>query len=103
MRKPIIAGNWKMHKTVAEGVAFIQAVKNEIVNTDVEALVCAPFTLLPSLVEAAKGTSIKIGAQNMHFEDKGAFTGEVSADMLLDIGVTHVIIGHSEKIGRAHV
>ncbi|HAS73910.1 MAG TPA: triose-phosphate isomerase [Clostridiales bacterium UBA8960] len=97
MRKPIIAGNWKMHKTVAEGVAFIQAVKDEVAGTDVEALVCAPFTLLPSLVEAAKGTSVKIGAQNMHFEDKGAFTGEVSADMLLDIGVTHVIIGHSER------
>jgi len=97
MRKPIIAGNWKMHKTVAEGVAFINAVKNEVEGTDVEALICAPYTLLPSLVEAAKGTSVKIGAQNMHFEDKGAFTGEVSADMLLDIGVTHVIIGHSER------
>ncbi|MCA0385854.1 MAG: triose-phosphate isomerase [Firmicutes bacterium] len=97
MRKPIIAGNWKMHKTVAEAVAFIDAVKTEIVSSDVEALVCAPFTLLPSLVEATKGTAIKVGAQNMHFEDKGAFTGEVSADMLLDIGVTHVIIGHSER------
>lgn len=97
MRKPIIAGNWKMHKTVAEAKAFIDAVKNEVSGTDVEALVCAPFTLLPSLVEAVKGTSVKVGAQNMHFEDKGAFTGEVSADMLLDIGVTHVIIGHSER------
>lgn len=97
MRKPIIAGNWKMHKTVAEAVAFIDAVKTEIVSSDVEALVCAPFTLLPSLVEATKGTAIKVGAQNMHFEDKGAFTGEVSPDMLLDIGVTHVIIGHSER------
>lgn len=97
MRKPIIAGNWKMHKTVAEAVAFIDAVKTEIVSSDVEVLVCAPFTLLPSLVEATKGTAIKVGAQNMHFEDKGAFTGEVSADMLLDIGVTHVIIGHSER------
>ncbi len=86
-----------MHKTVAEAVAFIDAVKTEIVSSDVEALVCAPFTLLPSLVEATKGTAIKVGAQNMHFEDKGAFTGEVSADMLLDIGVTHVIIGHSER------
>ena len=97
MRKPIIAGNWKMHKTVAEGVAFVEAIQTEVAGTDVEALICAPFTLLPSLVEAAKGTSVKIGAQNMHFEDKGAFTGEVSADMLLDIGVTHVIIGHSER------
>jgi triosephosphate isomerase len=97
MRKPIIAGNWKMHKTVAEGIAFVGAIKPEVANTDVEVLVCAPFTLLPSLVEAAKGTNIKIGAQNMHFEDTGAYTGEVSADMLLDIGVTHVIIGHSER------
>ncbi|MBM7561095.1 triose-phosphate isomerase [Fusibacter tunisiensis] len=97
MRKPIIAGNWKMHKTVAEGLAFMDAIKPEVSGTDVEVLVCAPFTLLPSLVEAAKGTNIKIGAQNMHYEDHGAFTGEVSADMLLDIGVTHVIIGHSER------
>ncbi|MDW7660156.1 MAG: triose-phosphate isomerase [Bacillota bacterium] len=97
MRKPIIAGNWKMHKTVAEGVAFVNAIKPEVIDTDVEVLVCAPFTMLPSLVEASKGSNIKIGAQNMHFEDFGAYTGEVSADMLLDIGVTHVIIGHSER------
>lgn len=97
MRKPIIAGNWKMHKTVAEGVAFIKEVAPKVTGTDVEVLVCAPFTMLPALVEAAKGTNVKIGAQNMHFEDKGAFTGEVSADMLLDIGVTHAIIGHSER------
>lgn len=97
MRKPIIAGNWKMHKTVAEGVSFIKEVAPKVAGTDVEVLVCAPFTMLPALVEAAKGTNVKIGAQNMHFEDKGAFTGEVSADMLLDIGVTHAIIGHSER------
>jgi triosephosphate isomerase len=97
MRKPIIAGNWKMHKSVADGLAFVSAVKSEVAGTDVETVICAPFTLLPSLVEAVKGTNIKIGAQNMHYEDKGAFTGEVSADMLLDIGVTHVIIGHSER------
>jgi len=97
MRKPIIAGNWKMHKSVADGLAFVSAVKSEVAGTDVETVICAPYTLLPSLVEAVKGTNIKIGAQNMHFEDKGAFTGEVSADMLLDIGVTHVIIGHSER------
>ncbi len=97
MRKPIIAGNWKMHKTVSEGVAFVKAVAPEVQGTDVEVLICAPYTLLPALVEAAKGTPVKIGAQNMHYEDKGAFTGEVSADMLLDIGVTHAIIGHSER------
>lgn len=97
MRKPIIAGNWKMHKTIKEGVDFINAIVPEVKGTDVEVLVCAPYTLLPALVEAAKGTNVAIGAQNMHYEDKGAFTGEVSADMLLDIGVTHVIIGHSER------
>lgn len=97
MRKPIIAGNWKMHKTVAEGIAFVKEVAPQVKGTDVEVLVCAPYTMLPALVEAAKGTAVKVGAQNMHYEDKGAFTGEVSADMLLDIGVTHVIIGHSER------
>ncbi len=97
MRKPIIAGNWKMHKSIADGVAFINEIKGQVADTDVETLVCAPYTLLASLVEVAKGTNIKIGAQNMHFEDKGAFTGEVSADMLKEIGVTHVIIGHSER------
>lgn len=97
MRKPIIAGNWKMHKSIKEGVAFVEAIKSDVANTDVEVLLCAPYTLLQNMVEAAKGTNIKVGAQNMHFEDKGAFTGEVTADMLLEIGVTHVIIGHSER------
>ncbi len=97
MRKPIIAGNWKMHKSIKEGVAFVEAIKSQVADTDVEVLLCAPYTLLQNMVEAAKGTNIKIGAQNMHFEDKGAFTGEVTADMLLEIGVSHVIIGHSER------
>ena len=97
MRNPIIAGNWKMHKTIAEGVQFIDEIKENIANTDVEIVVCAPFTLLQSLKEASKGTSIKIGAQNMHFEEKGAFTGEVSAQMLKEIGMDYVIIGHSER------
>ena len=97
MRKPIIAGNWKMHKSIKEGVAFVEAIKSDVANTDVEVLLCAPYTLLQNMVEAAKGTNIKVAAQNMHFEDKGAFTGEVTADMLLEIGVTHVIIGHSER------
>ena len=97
MRKPIIAGNWKMHKSIKEGVAFVEAIKSQVADTDVEVLLCAPYTLLQNMVEAAKGTNIKIGAQNMHFEDKGAFTGEVTADMLLEVGVSHVIIGHSER------
>ncbi|GAU77686.1 triose-phosphate isomerase [Fusibacter sp. 3D3] len=97
MRKPIIAGNWKMHKSIKEGIAFVETIKSEVANTDVEVLLCAPYTLLQSMVETAKGTNVKIGAQNMHFEDKGAFTGEITADMLLEIGVSHVIIGHSER------
>lgn len=97
MRTPIIAGNWKMHKTIKEGLAFIEQIKSEVAGTDVEVLVCAPYTLLAPLVEASKGSNIRIGAQNMHFEDTGAYTGEVSADMLLDIGVSHVLVGHSER------
>ncbi|MDN5299085.1 MAG: triosephosphate isomerase [Clostridiales bacterium] len=97
MRLPMIAGNWKMHKSIKEGVAFVEAIKADVADTDVEVLICAPYTLLQSLVKAAEGTNVKIGAQNMHYEDKGAFTGEVTADMLLEIGVTHVIIGHSER------
>lgn len=86
-----------MHKSIKDGVAFVEAVKPQVKGTDVEVLICAPYTLLAPLVEAAKGSNVQIGAQNMHYEDKGAFTGEVSADMLLEIGVTHVIIGHSER------
>ncbi len=97
MRKPIIAGNWKMHKSIKEGVEFVEAIKDDVKGTDVEVLLCAPYTLLQDLVKAAKGTNVQIGAQNMHYEDNGAFTGEVTADMLLEIGVTHVIIGHSER------
>lgn len=97
MRVPFIAGNWKMHKSIAEGVAFIEAVKDQVAGTQVEVAVCAPYILLQDLVKAAKGTNIKIAAQNMHFEDFGAYTGEVSAAMLKEIGVTHVVIGHSER------
>ena len=86
-----------MHKTIAEGVAFVDAIKDKIGNTEVEAVICAPFTLLKDLKEATRGTSIKIGAQNMHFEDQGAFTGEVSGLMLKEIGVDYVVIGHSER------
>lgn len=97
MRVPFIAGNWKMHKSIAEGIAFIDAVKDQIAGTQVEVAVCAPYILLQDLVKAAQGTNIKIAAQNMHFEDTGAFTGEVSSAMLKEIGVTHVVIGHSER------
>lgn len=97
MRKPIIAGNWKMFKTVSEAVAFAEAVKGKAEIDGVESVVCAPFTNLPALVEAFKGTSIAVGAQNLHWEDSGAFTGEISGVMLKELGVEYVIIGHSER------
>ena len=97
MRKPIIAGNWKMHKTIAEALEFVNEVKDRVNNDKVEAVICAPFLQLKDLKEATKGTKIKVGAQNMHFETSGAFTGEVSAEMLQEIGMDYVIIGHSER------
>ena len=97
MRKPIIAGNWKMHKTIAEALDFVNAVIDRVNNDNVEAVICAPFTLLKDLKEATKGTNIKIGAQNMHFEEKGAFTGEISPLMLKELDMDYVVIGHSER------
>ncbi|TDF97035.1 triose-phosphate isomerase [Paenibacillus piri] len=97
MRKPIIAGNWKMFKTVSEATAFVSEVKGKAEVDGVESVICAPFTNLPALVEAVKGTSLKVGAQNVHFEDSGAYTGEISGAMLKDLGVDYVIIGHSER------
>ncbi|RJE82797.1 triose-phosphate isomerase [Paenibacillus sp. 1011MAR3C5] len=96
-RTPIIAGNWKMFKTVSEATAFFAEVKGKAEVAGVESVICAPFTALPALVEAAKGTTIAIGAQNVHFEDNGAYTGEISGLMLKDLGVKYVIIGHSER------
>jgi triosephosphate isomerase len=97
MRKPIIAGNWKMHKTIAEAVEFVNDIKDKVNNTDVEAVICAPFTLLKDLKEATKGTNIKIGAQNMHYAEQGAFTGEISAPMLKELNIDYVVLGHSER------
>jgi len=96
-RTPIIAGNWKMFKTVSEAQSFFGDVKGKAEVEGVESVIFAPFTTLPALVEAAKGTSIAIGAQNLHFEDNGAYTGEVSGVMLSDLGVKYVLIGHSER------
>ncbi|MDU0205152.1 triose-phosphate isomerase [Paenibacillus sp. PFR10] len=95
-RKPIIAGNWKMFKTVSEAVSFVNEVKGSTIE-GVESVICSPFTNLPALVEAVKGTDLHVGAQNLHFEDNGAFTGEISGVMLKDLGVEYVIIGHSER------
>ena len=97
MRKPIIAGNWKMNKTIAETIEFINEIKDKLNDDKVEALICAPFTVLKDLKDATKGTNIKVGAQNMHYAENGAFTGEVSAPMLKELGMDYVIIGHSER------
>lgn len=98
MRKPIIAGNWKMYKTLSEAVDFVEQVKSQVpANDKVEAVVCSPALFLPTLVEAAKGTDLAIGAQNMHFETEGAFTGEISPTQLADIHVQYVVLGHSER------
>ena len=97
MRKPIIAGNWKMNLTIKDAVQFVADVKDKVEREDVESVICAPFTFLKDLKEAVKNTNIKIAAQNMHFEDSGAFTGEVSAPMLKEIGVDYCVIGHSER------
>jgi triosephosphate isomerase (TIM) len=98
MRKPIIAGNWKMHKTLEEAKSFVKEVKSFVPSPEkVDSVVCAPALFLGQLVEEADGTHLKIGAQNMHFEESGAFTGEISPVSLKDIGVQYVIIGHSER------
>lgn len=97
MRKPIIAGNWKMFKTRDDALEFIYAVNNNLPSKDeVESVICAPFTVLRDLVKR-QGENLRIGAQNMHFEESGAFTGEISPMMLESLGVSYVIIGHSER------
>lgn len=96
--KLLIAANWKMHKTAAATAAFCQALRrDEALFDGVDVLVCPPFTSLPAAVAGLKGSAIKIGAQNMHWEEKGAYTGEIAASMLLEYGVSFVIIGHSER------
>ena len=98
MRKPIVAGNWKMYKTFDEAVDFVEAIQQAIPSPEkVDAVVCAPAIYLPTLVVAAEDSSLAIGAQNMHFEDEGAFTGEISPAMLSNIQVDYVILGHSER------
>ena len=97
MRIPFIAGNWKMFKTKAEAKAFAEEFKALYHDTDVKTAICAPFTQLDTLKEAFAGTSNGVGAQNVHFEDEGAFTGEVSLPMLKEVGVDYIVIGHSER------
>lgn len=97
MRRAIIAGNWKMNNTISEAAALINQLKPMIKDAKCDVVVCPTFLSLPTAVELCKGTNIKVGAQNMHFEDNGAFTGEVSPLMLKELGVDYVIIGHSER------
>ena len=96
-RKKIIAGNWKMNMTPSEAVALVNVLKPLVVNDDVDVVFCVPAIDIIPAMEAAKGTNIQIGAENMYFEEKGAYTGEISPNMLNDAGVKYVIIGHSER------
>ena len=97
MRKKIIAGNWKMNKNHNEALELINSLKSGIDTDESDVVVCVPFVDLMAVSEAIKGTKINIGAQNMHFEESGAFTGEISPAMLKELGVKYVIIGHSER------
>ena len=96
-RKKIIAGNWKMNMTPSQAVSLINELIPLVKNEDVDVVFCVPVIDIIPAVEATKGTNIKIGAENMYFEEKGAFTGEISPEMLVDAGVSYVIIGHSER------
>ena len=96
-RKKIIAGNWKMNMTPSQAVELINTLKPLVANDEVDVLLCVPAIDIIPAMEAAKGSNIMIGAENMYFEEKGAYTGEISAEMLLDAGVKYVIIGHSER------
>jgi triosephosphate isomerase len=97
MRRKLIAGNWKMYKTTAEAVALVEEVRKGLAGAPGDTLVAPPATSLVAVVAAAKASPVAVAAQNMHFEKEGAYTGEVSAAMLKDIGVTHVVLGHSER------
>lgn len=97
MRKKIIAGNWKMNKTPNEAIEFIQSIKDSINQKDADVVLCVPFISILNVIETVKGLDIAIGAQNMHFEESGAYTGEISPKMLVESGVKYVIIGHSER------
>jgi triosephosphate isomerase len=96
-RRKIIAGNWKMNKTPSEAVALVNELKPLVANDEVDVVFCVPAISIIPCLEAAKGTNINIGAENMYFEESGAFTGEIAPNMLTDVGVKYVIIGHSER------
>ena len=97
MRKNIIMGNWKMHFTIEETEEFLNSLLPKVKNAKTEVVVCPPFTSLALSSNILKGSNVKLGAQNVHFEEKGAFTGEISPNMLKNLGVSYIIIGHSER------
>ena len=96
-RKKIVAGNWKMNMTPSQAVKLVEELKPLVASDDVEVVYCVPAIDIVPVVEAVKGTNVAVGAENMYYEDKGAYTGEISAEMLVDAGVKYVIIGHSER------
>ena len=96
-RKAIIAGNWKMNKTATEAAELIDALIPAVKDAGCEVVICVPFTDLVTAVAKTKGTNIHVGAENVHFEKSGAFTGEISVDMLTDLGVEYVVVGHRER------
>lgn len=97
LRKVVIAGNWKMNKTPAEAAELVAQLKPQVASADCDVVICVPFVDLPAALEATKGSNIKVGAQNCHWESNGAYTGEISAPMLKAMNVEYVIIGHSER------
>ncbi|MBQ5994567.1 MAG: triose-phosphate isomerase [Clostridia bacterium] len=97
LRRAVIAGNWKMNNTPSQAKALIEEMKPLVKDADCDVVLCVPFIDIPAAVEAAKGSNIKIGAENIHFKASGAYTGEISADMLKEAGVEYVVVGHSER------
>ena len=96
-RRKVAAGNWKMNKTPSEAVALVNQLKPLVASDDVDVIFCVPAIDIPAAMEAAKGSNINIGAENMFYEEKGAYTGEIAPDMLTDAGVKYVVLGHSER------
>jgi triosephosphate isomerase len=97
MRKKVVAGNWKMNMTPTEAVKLVEELKPQVDNKDVDVIFCVPAIDIVPVVKACEGSGIAVGAENMYYEEKGAYTGEISSDMLVDAGVSYVIIGHSER------
>ena len=96
-RKAVIAGNWKMNKTPSETTEFVKDLIPVVKDADCEVVICVPFVDLQNAIEAARGSNIHVGAENLHWKESGAYTGEISATMLRDLGVEYVVIGHSER------